>query len=361
MKNTIKNILSILTIAVIGVAGSASESLAQQPTPGWKPFSKNGISCQRYENGAKYPQNGLIYYCGDPNLPVNIAQHRDGYVTNIQQTVPPSTRNSMANALLTNGTSGPVEIFVFCTKFEGETFFGRTFTGISDQETAFFNKPTNQLLVFQWLTTNSLGCAAPLVDRKPAYTRAYQAMDHEIGHFVDWRKNVPSGQVRHSVDISTKLYRQYLQKDIDWINSTTRSGAFVPCSNIFTNATIDLFKANDGSFKPVCNGTTRNTELTGLPTFDIMKKMMPYFVSTSTSVDLETGISNTSWGELFAETFNKAIGTTSSQDSATSATPTYLFGAYFLCSTRYIEIYAKNGTAPQPADLVSPYNRCILP
>jgi hypothetical protein len=55
------------------------------------------------------------------------------------------------------------------------------------------------------------------------------------------------------------------------------------------------------------------------------------------------------------------IGTTSSQDSATSATPTYLFGAYFLCSTRYIEIYAKNGTAPQPADLVSPYNRCILP
>jgi hypothetical protein len=270
----------------------------------------------------------------------------------------------MANAVLTNGTAAPVQILVFCTKWEGETYFNRSFPGISDDETAFFNKPTNQLLVFQWLTNNPLGCNAPVAQRTPAYHRGLAAMDHEIGHFLDWRKSVPAGQVRHSVDNTTKLYRRYLQKDIDWINSTTRAGAFVPCSNIFTNTARDQFLAANGSFKPVCIGTTRDPELNGLVTFEIMKKVMPYFVKVYTDTDIETGITTTSWRELFAETFNKAMGTVSSQLDNMSPTPRptayYLFGDFFLCSTRYIEIYAKNGTAPTPADLVSPYNRCVL-
>ena len=359
MKRTLSKMLGIAALALAAVGGSFITASPAQAQVVETPYTQNGISCLK-RTGGNYPDNGNYYYCGDPNLPINITSHKTGYVTNIQNTVPAHTRTAMANALLTNGNPGAVQLLVFCTKWEAETFFATPFTGISDQETAIFNKPTNQIMVFQWLTSNNLGCNAPLAQRTAAYTRAYQAMDHEIGHFVDWRKNVPAGQVRHSVDISTKLYRKYLQKDIDWINSTTRAGAFVPCTNIFTNTTRDKFLALDGTFKQVCNGTTRNAELNGLATFDIMKKMMPYFVTTYTTLDVETGLSNTSWRELFAETFNKAIGTTSSQAS-TSATAYYLFGSFFLCSTRYIEIYAKNGNAPQPADLASPWNRCVLP
>lgn len=364
MKRTIAKLLGIATLAMVGITGLAPEALAQS----WTPYSQNGISCERRTGGANYPENGKFYYCGDPNLPVNIAQHRDGYLTNILQTVPASTRNSMATATLTNGNPGVVEILVFCTVYEAEDFFG-TSLPVGANESAFFNKPTNTLIVFQWLTSNALGCAAP--GKTIAYEKAYQAMDHEIGHFVDWRKNVPANQIRHSIEdalppnpANWKLYRKYLQKDIDWINSPTNA-ACVTGPGVqrvfFTTPARDKFLAANGALKQVCNGTVRDPELVGLTNFQIMKKMMPYFVTEYTDLDPETNVTSNSWRELFAETYPRAIGTTSSQPAG-SPTDFYLGQGqeFFRCSRRYVEMIGKNGAPPTPAQLASPYNRCVL-
>jgi hypothetical protein len=222
------------------------------------------------------------------------------------------------------------------------------------------------------VTGNSAGCSAPTsgANSRTQVTLVAQTLRHEVGHFVDWRVDVPAGQVRHSVDDTTKLYRKYLQKDIDWINSSA-NGACTSGPGVvrvlFTNATRDVFRNSLGNLVPVCNGTTRNAELNSLTNFQIMQKMMPYFAVTYTDTDVENGIVTTSLRELFAEEFLRATGGASTQPSGT-ATDYYLNNGleFFRCSLNYTNTVGRTGKEPGDPSNVSLYltgasARCKLP
>jgi hypothetical protein len=192
-------------------------------------------------------------------------------------------------------------------------------------------------------------------------------MRHEIGHFIDRFENVPAGQYKHSVNDSTLLYRKYLQKDIDYMNDQTRAGAYIPCVNIFKNA-FDTFSYSDPqpgdpnhvTTAPICSGTTLNAHLAGFSNFQIMSTInnMVYFLTRY--VD-PTGGTQTTWRELFPETFPYSVGTVGTGPSGTTASDFYLKNDYFKCSKIYVQTVSKTGNPPQPADLTGSSARCALP
>lgn len=323
--------------------------------------------------GGTYPEDGHFYYCGNPSTPSvpgvsfegNYNNHRTGYITRFRsiETTAPYTTNAMS--------AQGVEIYVYCTIREWEIFENFNYTGGNRRGIAsyydFVNKRVN---IFQYLTSAGQDCDTPTGtgagNKVKIWDESWNFMGHEIGHFVDDHLNVPAGQIKHSINDNSKLFKKYLNKDLDYINSTTRPNAFVPCSNIFTNTARDVFDHDVGGVTqtdPVCiGGVTLNPALPSpLNNFGIMSELieMGYYFDLANEQD--AAIPPNTWTthrELFSEIFPWVVGTSGFSSPRVQH---YIAGTYFLCAKLYVEKIAKTGNPPTPGDLTGDASRCILP
>jgi hypothetical protein len=364
MKRTLKKLLGL---AMVGVFAAISSFAVVTPANAVVTRTKHTVTnakgtwdCWERTNGT-YPDTGHYFYCGDPALPVNQTSHENAYSTTIQG-LPAFTQTQMINQ--------NVDVYVFCTAKEYEIYFngliqvpaGATYRTVA----SFFYPPNKRVAIFQYQIDATQSCSTATntgpIDNDPTkkwpiYSSGLGNTRHEVGHFIDQFVNVPASQYKHSLNKVTgtiPLYRQYLQKDIDWINDPSH----VACTNWF-QAASDTFKNAAGNVVPICN-PTRNTELAGISNFQIMQRItnLQYFVKRYTET---TGLPTTeTWRELFPEEFPWSINQGGSSGVQVNQ---YIGGnsSYFLCSKRYVEIVSKTGNPPQPSDLVSPYNRCVLP
>jgi len=362
MKRTLHKLLGIAALALAGLGGSCIAAPAQAAVIENQIVvtnAKGTWTCLERTNGT-YPDNGNYFYCGDPNLPISILAHKTGYVTALQS-LPAYTQTQM-------NTQG-VKLYVFCTAKEFEIYFNGTIaipSGATLRTLAsFYDIANKRIVVLQYAINAGQSCSTPTgtgsTNKLAIYSNAYGYMRHEIGHFIDRHMNVPAGQYKHSLNTVAPtpitLYRQYLQKDIDWINDKVRAGGMIPCSNAFITASRDKFVNSSGVVTPICSGSTLNAALTGFSNFQIMSTIVDlnYFLTRYTET---TGLPTTeTWRELLPEEFPYSVGTVGSQSNGSD----YIQGSYFMCSKRYVEIVSKTGAPPQPSDLLSPYNRCVLP
>jgi len=359
MKRTISKLLGMAALAITAFAVTPAYAYTEANITNTNSQGQSWTCTQ--QNAGTYAQNGHYYYCGDPNLPINQLSHKNGYMTALQS-LPAYTQTQM--------NAQGVDVTVFCTAREYEIYYNGTITlpaGATRRSLASFYQPgTKRIAVFQYLTDVGQDCSTPTGtgsnNKVAIYSQGYGLMRHEIGHFIDIHMNVPANQYKHSLNKTTApipLYRQYLQKDIDWINDPVRAGHLIPCNNLFTSSTRDVFVNGSGVTTPICSGSTLNSAFTGFSNFQIMSSIKGFNYFLTRYVET-TGLPTTeTWRELFPETFPYSVGTVGTGPSG-AASDFYLNGSYFLCSKRYVEIVSKTGAPPQAADLLSPYNRCVL-
>lgn len=362
----LKTLWGIVAATAIGLSALiATPALAYTDDPIVKTNTTGSYTgtwtCYQRNGGATYAENGKFFFCGNPGSPFvsgvsfegNYNSHRNGYMTRL--TSLPSYTTSALN-------TSNVKIYVFCTAREYEIYFNKAlpFPAASRRGlTGFFDRNTNEIHIFQYLTSTGQSCSTATgttaANKFAIWSQGYNFMSHEIGHYIDDFLNVPAGQFKHSVDDNTKLFRKYLQKDIDWLNDPaihTQCNMFGGAMDVWDNAGVDT---------PVCVGTTRNAHFSGKTNFQVIQEIinLPYYltvysVQTTTTPPI---LYVNAWRELFPELFPWAVGTTGYNSTAGSK---YFGGDYFLCAKRYVEIVSKTGHAPLSTDLQSPYNRCVL-
>lgn len=365
MKRTLSKLLGIAALVLAGFTGLASSpAMAYVDGPAIVKTNTTGSfvgtwSCIPRTGGTVYAENGKYFYCGNPttanggNFEGNYNSHRNGYMTKL--TSLPAVTTAALN-------TANVKIYVFCTAREYEIYFNKPLdvsVAARRSITSFFDRNTKEIIVFQYLTSAGQSCSTTTgigaANKFAIWLQGYGYLAHEVGHYVDDFLNVPAGQFKHSVDTSTKLFRKYLQKDIDWLNDPTIHSActmFGDPVDIWDNAGVDT---------PVCVGTVRNAHFAGKTNFQVIQEIinLPYYlkiysVATNTVPPI---VYVNDWRELFPELLPWANNTPGYDSDAGDK---YFGGSYFLCAKRYVEIVSKTGGPPQPADLVSPYNRCVL-
>lgn len=340
-------------------------------------FNSAGDSwtCYKRTGGLTYPENGKFYYCGNPkvidggNFEGNYDSHRTGYITRI------GSINNTAPFTITAMNTQNVKIYVFCTLREWEIYENTNFVTTNRRGVASFYRPsTKKLVVLQYLTSPGQDCDTPTgllptQKRNIWQTNGYNLMSHEVGHFVDDSYNVPAGQAKHSVNDNTKLFQKYFDKDLDYINSTTRPNKFVRCVNIFDNTARDTFDYSVPQpppadplivTEPACVAGALNPNMPAPKTtnFEVMSRLseMGYYLNTTTESIGVPPVATVTRRELFSELFPWAVNTSG---YSSSRVQWYIGGTYFMCSKLYVEKVAKTGAPPVAADVAG--TRCQLP